>query len=91
MDDWNWYSAHLREDFEKNGVKGKNYDKPFLSFQVHNELIVLNRNQNINGAKQFILLYNKNKSPILVKLISGDNDWDHIKYYLANFFNEHFT
>ncbi|SNV35098.1 Uncharacterised protein [Chryseobacterium taklimakanense] len=84
MDDWNWYSAHLREEFEKLGVKELNVKKPYLSFKTAAERIILDPRKNVNGIKAYAFLYKENKPPIWINLIPDDNDWDAIKDYLRD-------
>lgn len=83
MDDWNFYSLELNESFEKLGVKTHYMKKRFLSLDLPNHKnITIDTRSNINGRKALALLYKKDKIPMIISLIFGDNDLDEVKKYL---------
>lgn len=83
MDDWNWYSHELDEEFEKMGIKTIYLKKSYLKLNIdNNETIIINRKDKINNYNAQALLYKKGKRPMIIHLISGDNDFDEVKRYL---------
>lgn len=83
MDDWNWYSHELSENFEKMGIKTIYLKKPNLKLKIgKNREIIINTKQKINNYNPQALLYVKGKRPLIVHLIASENRWDEIKTYL---------
>jgi len=83
IDDWGWYSVELTEAFEKRTIKTADLKTRFVSFPIeNNKTITIDTQKPINKTKVFALLYQKNKRPIIMYLIPGDNDDDQIKMYL---------
>lgn len=83
MDDWNWYSRELNEEFEQMGIKSIYLKKPYLKLNIeNNETITINRKDKINNHNAQALLYKKGKRPMIIHLITNDNNLDEIKRYL---------
>jgi hypothetical protein len=83
MDDWNWYSHELNENFEKMGIKSIYLKKPYLKLNIeNNEEIIIDTEQEINNHNAQALLYIKGKRPLIIHLITSDNNLDEIKKYL---------
>lgn len=83
MDDWNFYSLELNEEFEKIEVKTIYLKRPYVKLTIeNNESIIINTKEKINNYKTQALLYKKGKRPLIIHLIYADNQLDDIKEYL---------
>ncbi|WP_175622974.1 hypothetical protein [Chryseobacterium schmidteae] len=85
MDDWNFYTHELNEQFEKLGIKTVYLKKPYLKLKIgNNKSIVINTHEKINNYNTQALFYKKGKKPIVIHLIFSDNNLEEIKEYLKN-------
>ncbi|MFG4002413.1 hypothetical protein [Flavobacterium aquidurense] len=83
MDDWAYYSNELRESFQKNGIMSSYNEKRYLEFKIeNNRTIIIDTKSKINNYLPNALLYKKGKTPIIIHLISSDNNPDEIQKYL---------
>lgn len=80
MDDWNWYSHELSENFEKMGIKTQYLKKRFLKLNIeNNEKIIIDTKNKLNNYKAQALLYVKGKRPLIIHLITSENELDKTK------------
>jgi hypothetical protein len=85
MDDWNFYSSELKNNFDKLKIETFYTKKQYLSFEIENgKKIILDTKSKINDYKVQCLLYKKGKTPIIVYLTSTEEDQDNIQSYLQN-------
>lgn len=83
MDDWNWYSHGLYESFQKLKIETQYLKSRYVTLPIeNNEVLNIDTWSNINGAKVQALLYKKNHRPLIIHLISSDNDFNEINEYL---------
>lgn len=82
-DDYGWYLAELTESFEKRHIKVTSLKNRFVTFPIeNNQKITIDTYKLINNNNVSVLLYKKNKRPIIVHLIPDENAEAEIKTYL---------
>ena len=65
------------------GIKSIYLKKPYLKLNIeNNEEIIIDTEQEINNHNAQALLYIKGKRPLIIHLITSDNNLDEIKKYL---------
>ena len=85
MDDWNYYSSELKNYFAKLKIETFYTKKRYLQFEIENgEKIIINVKNKINNYNAQCLLYKKGKRPIIVYLVTSDEDKDEMNNYLKN-------
>ncbi|WP_417942296.1 hypothetical protein [Flavobacterium sp. RS13.1] len=83
MDDWNYYSHELNEYFKKMKVETLYAKKRYLKLEIEDgKKITIDTKGTINNYHAHCILYKKNKRPVLVYLLVGDNEESEIRNYL---------